>query len=44
MPNTIPFRKSLQAKPLIGVTGVIFVISVFVYIVVPLVAEQKMTD
>ena len=44
MPNTIPFRKSLQAKPLIGVATVIFVISVFVYIVVPLVAEQKMTD
>ncbi len=42
--NTIPFRKSLQAKPLFGVAAVIFVISVFVYIVVPLVAEQKMTD
>lgn len=42
--NIIPFRKSLQAKPLIGVATVIFVISVFVYIVVPLVAEQKMTD
>lgn len=41
--NIIPFRKSLQAKLLVGVSCVIFVISIFVYVFVPLVAEQKMT-